>query len=574
MKNIYTYFTIVGFTALYLYPFKAISQSRPSITGPDEVCIGDVVSYFTTPSERGNSLSWSVGSEGVILKSGNSAIVQWHNTGITTLRVEEKDFFGNLASQETLNVSITAPPSNFIASTAIIGASSVCINEDHIYKLRNSDKTDWRVTAPDSTISSYSNLSTLALKFSLSGTYIIECKDKFLAPSPFFVTVHPKPAKPTSIYGPTEVCKLTPISYIASPHISGTTFQWSVSSGNVNPQEGMETNITFNTLPATIDVVRVTTDGSGCKSEPFTQAIETVMPSVSILTNAPNEICGSTQWNFETDYVDGDLYHWKILSPEMGSIVSGNYTPEVEIQFNNPTGTSENVAVIVAVTKCGSVKRDTLIVQVRNAPAYTATSSATTICANEPVNFTISPTPEGYSSLYWDFGDGVSSNSLTPSYTFTGNTDIAEYTPTVTIVNPEGCLSTVVIPTDPIMIKPAPVAHISPGDIVGCGPFSQELTATISTGISSTANIKWYGPSGSNPPAPNCQTCDTWTVDQYGTYYIEVENSLGCTTLSKNLIVVENCDDCQGPKPIVLSQDSSFKNCAKFKPTLTTIQMD
>ena len=48
-----------------------------------------------------------------------------------------------------------------------------------------------------------------------------------------------------------------------------------------------------------------------------------IPPSISITTDAPNNltICGSTQWHFDVDYTDGDLYQWKILDPAMGSIV-------------------------------------------------------------------------------------------------------------------------------------------------------------------------------------------------------------------------------------------------------------
>ena len=47
--------------------------------------------------------------------------------------------------------------------------------------------------------------------------------------------------------------------------------------------------------------------------------------SITMSTDAPTDtICGSTQWSFQTDYTQGDLYQWKILDPAMGSIVAGN----------------------------------------------------------------------------------------------------------------------------------------------------------------------------------------------------------------------------------------------------------
>src|SRR5690554_5552066 len=153
--------------------------------------------------------------------------------------------------------------------------------------------------------------------------------------------------------------------------------------------------------------------------------------SVTITTNAPKDrtICGSTQWNFDMDYTNGDLYEWKILNPSMGSIVSGMYTPHIEVMFHNAEGRTQSVEIVVAITKCKGIRRDTLIMHVLYFPKYTVTTDTATICAGEPIDFTISPTPSHYDHLIWNFGDGSTSQDANTIHTYQNNDSLSEYKP-------------------------------------------------------------------------------------------------------------------------------------------------
>ena len=290
--------------------------------------------------------------------------------------------------------------------------------------------------------------------------------------------------------------------------------------------------------------------------------------SITLTTDAPPDltVCGSTQWHFDVDYTGGDLYQWKILDPAMGSIVAGNYSPHVEVLFNNPPGATEDVQVIVAVTKCSAILRDTLTMHVFSVPEYSVTPGAITVCAGEPVNFSVSPTP-GSGNLSWDFGDGNGTTTSTPIYAYPNSASQAVYTPVATIENPEGCPTTVVTQGGPVTVKPAPVAHVSPDNLFGCGSFNTTLTATVTTGFGSTTNYEWFG-STTSPAPPNCSTCDTWNINTYGdNYYVIVENSNGCQASSNIVHVDENCPvgDCPGPTPQLVTSDSSFIDCAEVK---------
>ncbi len=291
--------------------------------------------------------------------------------------------------------------------------------------------------------------------------------------------------------------------------------------------------------------------------------------SITLTTSAPPNltVCGSSQWAFDVNYTAGDLYQWKILDPAMGSIVAGNNSSSVEVLFNNPLGAFEDVDVIVAVTKCNEILRDTLTIHVINPPEYTATPSSSTVCAGEEVSFSISPAPQNYTDLTWNFGDG-SDPSPSPIYSYPNNNNTAYYNPVATILDPEGCETTVTVSAGTVEVIPAPVALLSPaGTMLHCGPFSATLSATISTGFGSTTNYSWSGPPTNSQPAPNCSTCDTWNIDAYGTYQVVVENSNGCQGVSNLVAVVETCDPgCPGPTHV--ASDSSFVDCATAKANI------
>ncbi len=160
--------------------------------------------------------------------------------------------------------------------------------------------------------------------------------------------------------------------------------------------------------------------------------------------------------------------------------------------FNNPPCANEDVKVIVAVTKCNTIRRDTLSMHVFSVPEYTITPGAVTVCAGEPVNFSVSPTP-GSGNLSWDFGDGNGATTSTPIYAYPNSASQAVYTPVATIENPEGCPTTVVAQGGPVTVKPAPVAHVSPDNLFGYGSFNTTLTATVTTSFGSTTNYDWTG---------------------------------------------------------------------------------
>lgn len=533
-----------------------VIQESGTIQGPANICANKKYLY-SMPQWPSTEFDWDITPGIMMVPTDQPNVVAVYGTGgISNFTIGVRYCNTLLDCSGTAELTVNVSHEEFID-----GAAELCIGASDTYGLTFASSANWTLTPPTGSPVYYNHEATISPTFNQAGTYTLEIEGDFCSPEPFYITVYPEPAAPLALDGPESACEGIPIQYGASPQIPGTTFLWSVNTGSVSPAMGSNTHITFDELPATVSVVRVTDDGLQCSSDPLTFEVDDAMPSVNISTDAPQDltVCGSTQWAFETDYAGGDLYQWKILDPMMGSIVSGNHTPEIEVLFNNPPGGSTYVAVIVAVTKCLDTRHDTLVMEVINAPNYSVTPSQLTVCANESVNFTITPTPTEYSELTWAFGDGTTSNTANATHTYSSTGSVAQYHPVATIVHPEGCPSTAILPAGPISVKPAPTALVTPGSLLDCGPFSTALSATVTTGFGSTTNFEWHGPAGSSPP--DCPTCDTWNIDQYGTYYVVVENSNGCEAVSNEVEVEEKCDSCEGPKPLLIASDSTFLDC-------------
>ncbi len=534
-----------------------VITENATIQGPENVCANTIYNY-SMPQWPSVKWDWSLTGEATWLTAPPSNVISilTGESGSFTLTIFACNGLIDCEVSDTITVNIS--PEVFI-----IGDHESCVNLSSLYTLSNAASASWTLTSPSGIATEYNNQASITPIFTEAGTYTLEITGSFCSPDLFQITVHPRPPAP-DLFGPDSACIGVPIQYSSSSQIPGVTTLWGAFYGFANPSEGPNTSITFNNLNGPNDVLAYNELQSvpGCISEFLIDDILPILPSsITMTTDAPPNltVCGSTQWSFETDYTQGDLYQWKILDPAMGSIVAGNNSPNIEVLFNNPQGSSEDVDVIVAVTKCNQILRDTLTMHVINVPDYTVTTTDTLICAGESIGFNISPTPTGYNTLTWDFGDGGPTSGVpNATYDYPNGSNIAIYNPVVTIVEPEGCPTTVSIPANPIEVKPTPVALISPAaTLVGCGSFSETLSATVTTGFGSTTNYEWFGP----PVSPNCSTCDTWTINEYGDYYVVVENSNGCEGVSNTVDVIENCaPPCPGPT--LVTSYSSFFACA------------
>lgn len=560
-----------GITVVKVPVVKAIG----TISGPTTVCPNKQYLY-SMPQWPTTDFEWTITGNGVLNTTDqpNEMAVTAGASGSYTITVKYCNTLLRCTGSATLTATILPPAS-------INGPRMVCKNDTKLFTLGGAATASWTLTPPTGSPTGYSG-SSINPTFTQVGTYTLSITGAFCPPDPIKIKVVDIPAPPNFILGPDSACTGVPVQYTAGNPVPGTLFQWSASApGTVNSSSGNSTYAKFGgTAPYTISVVRITTDEAHCVSNPISKVVYDPVPPLVLSGN--DTVCGSTDWNYSLNYTGGDLYEWKIVNESMGSVTAGDGTPNVHVLWNNPPGTGTMVKLIVKMRKCLNYYSDTLNVYVMNAPTLTATASPTTVCAEQPVSLSVTGVPAltSYASVSWNFGDGTTPGALpSVSHQYSSTGGVATYTPTVTVVAPNGCINTTIVSTPTITVLPTPVAYVSPaGPLVHCGAFADSLNATVTTGFGSTTNYQWFGPT-TTPPAPNCSTCSTWNgVNTYGNYFVIVKNSNGCSDTSNIVNIVQNCvPACTGTQPLLISSTGYLTDCGKvrvevnYNPNGTTI---
>jgi len=189
---------------------------------------------------------------------------------------------------------------------------------------------------------------------------------------------------------------------------------------------------------------------------------------------------------------------------------------------NNPTHTypgpgNYTVTLVVTAGSCA----DTLVQQVTLAPDQpVAAFTAANVCLGESVQFNNQSTStSNIVSWNWDLGNGMSSLSASPAYTYTNP---GTYAVSLTVTNAAGCTSSI---TRNVIVRPLPVSDAG-DDVVICEGSGTTLTA------SGGGTYQW-SPSGS--------TAATWNVSptQSTDYIVTVANNWGCEDSDTVSVVVQ-----------------------------------
>ncbi|MFA6059083.1 MAG: PKD domain-containing protein [Taibaiella sp.] len=440
---------------------------------------------------------------------------------------------------------------NVNPKTNIEGSKVVCKGQSVTYTLGGYSGTWALQDANGNAVGTTITGNTYTATFSQPGIYKLTVWGNTFCPVPdFYITVKGLPAAPVTISGPGSSCSGIPVKYTAGPLISGTTFQWSVSSGTVNAVTGIESFITFSGTPNyTVSVKRITTDVAQCASSEITKIVTDPIPAFQI--TGEDTSCHSTIQNYSLNYSEGDAYDWSISPANLGSVIDpsggilgGSPGNTISVLWNVPPGQGALATLYVKVKKCNTYRTDSFKVFVRGVPAIVAKLisglSDTTVCSGSPITLKlVSDYPvTSATSVSWEWGNGTEvfngpafATLYGHVYNTNGSGSQATFHPVVTIKDPNGCLGTVTATGATIYVKPAPVAYISPeGPIPQCGAFTQQLTATITNGIGGSNTYTW-SPSASNSPVI--------TTSNLGFYSVVVSNSNGCSSTS-NIVEIKN----------------------------------
>lgn len=457
----------------------------------------------------------------------------------------------------------------------ISGPQTICQNTTATYTMNNGHIASWTLRHPNNSLS-YGSGNTFNYTFNTPGKYTLSVTGNDFCPpnDPFIIKVDKIPAtpNPADIVGPNKICVSTPTEYSMVNNEPGTVLVWSVTNGTFSGSNyGSEVTITFTPgfSSYTVSVRRENAAEPHCQSAPATKTVvpHQVTP-LSISGTQVSNICPSSETGaYTASYTEGEVYEWSISPASSGSVISGQNTPSIFIQWNQTP--SAGTVIKLRVRKCNVYYNTSLAVSFVPVPVLTINAPAT-VCANSAVNPTVTGSPTLTSgTITLDFGDGSPAQSYpyngsptTHYYPFiTANTT---YTITATVSGVNGCLSPIV-KTKTITVMPTPVAFISPSaDRVFCNtvtPFT--LTATVNYGAFGTTTFQWY----KDGVALSGQTGTSYTVTQFGTYNVYVANSNGCGAYTNSVKVINNCVTCTVSPPPSITVNAGQTNCTDVTAT-------
>ena len=296
-------------------------------------------------------------------------------------------------------------------------------------------------------------------------------------------------------------------TYTYSAIESGPDFQftWYISNGSSNViLNGQTINVTWAANPPyNLAVTQTNTEGLACESADVGMGLQSIN---DVTISGTDEVCHEEIGNYSATSYEKIDYDWEVIPSDAGTVISGENTDQVEIQWH-AVGNFE-----VQVTVCGNVDVFDVLINPKPNPQVVFTDPC-------PGELTTVQTSAIYSAYDWRNESGASIAN-----TATVNLGTGYYEVVVTDAN--GCTNN---ETFYIGSLPSPSTTISTPDF---GTFCQNggSMTLYSLQTSSGLDYQWFH--NGNPIGGNTSSL---VVSQEGVYYVVVTNAFGCEGTSNSL---------------------------------------
>jgi gliding motility-associated-like protein len=496
-----------------------IIDDNAEIEGPARVCKGVEVIY-SMPAFAGTEFIWSVSSFGTITagQGTNEVTIQWANE-VTPIQqqvmVEYESCYLGCGGSDILLV-------NILNEVFIEGPIQACPDQMVTYTCKTPIGSlvlgDWTV---------YNNLGAVVATSAIptnnfdvnwnfgSGTFTVHvdvqnpsnyCIDNFS----IFVDVAPPTAVPISITGIVEICPGTPYTYIGNSGPGSFDYTWYVSDGGSNYiLNGKTVNIIWGASPPyNLALTQTNLEGYSCESD----NIEIIPMSINTIALSGDQfVCNEAIGIYTATTYDNLDYAWQITPSDAGSVISGDNTEQVEIQWHTP-GIHDIQVTVCGVSETYQVTVYPLPVPI---PIYNS------VCPGQTgiVSLTLP-----YVAYNWrnESGTTVSNNA-------TANLGTGYYEVIVTDMN--GCTEN---ETFFIGTYSQPNVTVSTPDFGNFCALGGSMTLYALETSAGPLDYQWYwngSPFGTNSSSQ--------VIMQEGSYYVVVTDQNGCTNNSNTLTL--NC---------------------------------
>ena len=526
------------------FPTEATVPIIPSvgaIDGEIEVCQFSTEVY-SLPKWAGTTYDWAAtGGTIVSDNGGHSVAINWGPAGTGTITVNYvNDFLQGLPNHEApdcsgyaeLTVSIVPEFSLFNPSPQVCVGDFVNIS---VLGAVSPDFT-WTIT-PFTPFAD--NGDNIDIPFVTEGTYVIEavpnnpadyCNDAAIT----VVQAFDVPT-PVGIDGPTEICPGETYYYSVISPDPGLTYNWTFGNATTFSTTGTTVPVEWTgSTPAAISVTATMFTFPGCTSDPFSMAISPKLQTPFMAIDGAI-VCTNQVESFAilpAPHPDSEIV-WTVDDPDYGSVIAGQGTSAVDVQWNNDAMLATLTATI---TLCGQTTvldmSGTLL-----APIQPTITPSGTLCNGITIDLDAPGTFVGYD---WSTGD-------TGPTTTIGSPGI--YSLTTEDIN--GCFATVYTEINNV---PGPDAIISTGDLTTIcinNPHTVEIIAVTNPDL----EFEWICNGVSQGPASPVSTFIhpfQGVPGTYTYYAIVTDTNTGCVSISNEIDVIESLcdggDPCEDPE--------------------------
>jgi len=517
-----------------------------TITGKSLVCDYDCEEYSISCTIPLHSIVWSAPA-GVTITSDsidvNKIKVCYNNTSFTSGNITATYFFNipgatpKLSCGGTATLAVTRKPKLYLYYPTEI-CDLTTLPPSH--NTAASGNILWEIFAAGNPVAVASSMQSANIFYSPtwawgSGIFTIKATDMSNnycnSPQTHIIKVNPLPPAADSISGPKFVCPNTPYQYLGFATASNLALIWTITGGTPTTAAGPFVSVLWNAVgPYSLSVIQQDPK-TGCKSAAITYNVNSNLPAGPSIISGTTTSCSNTPLVPYSTSSPGSNFVWSITPSIAGSVTSGNNTPNVNIEWNNWTGT----AVITLVrTVCG-VANTSFYSVVITAPPTPIIAPISSVCQGATASFS---TPTTGATFTWNFGDGNTGTGASVSHIYNSpGTFIITLTATYT-----GSCSGSAKAFSSIVIHPKPNVSIStPDPNIFCGTIGNVNMYVAAPVIGTT--YQWF-----RSPSTLVGSGTSYLGNTLGSYFVEATNTFGCVGKSNIILIDTMCNPCK-PNP-------------------------
>ncbi len=515
-----------------------IFPTATQITGPEQVCSAQSLMY-SVPDIPGSFYSWSAS----VLKTDGTTV---HLTFSETSSVLNLLFSTMPYGIITISVDISNPYADCDDITAsivvsypeITGDLEICLGSkiDLSYSLPNPNGLNITYT-----VSNFSG-TNVAGPFPLATTYTPQAAGIYYVDFSIGGTGCLQPIEvsvielqPPTITGEFNICPGEVYTYNI-PCASDETATWTIvgaSSSNTPYINGCTVEVVWDSgasqYSLQVEKTRDLGNGNLCTVDSDVFSVSISDPQLSI--SGPQSVCYDALEAYSANDIGADYYDWSILPENIGSVVSGQGTKDIEIQWLYDPGTMS------AEIKCKANICSTPIISTLNVDFEDyemSISPNATVCENESILVSVFGTTDpllSFSSITWTvngvpYPQGNGLDEVSFIFETAGTKNIS-----ATVKNPNGCIQTINLSTT-ITVNPSPLPLFSQSFFGICPKSNVTNTDLTVTNVGAGATYAWTK-NGTFLPNETSNTITLSTFDiSLSTLIITVEvTDNGCTTI-------------------------------------------